>query len=734
MGAPRKSRKERLDESARLQALRESEARYRELVDNSNDTLYTHDLAGHFTSVNRAGELLLGHSREELLRMTIDQVVAPESLPLAREMIARKIADEEPTRYEVEVLTRDGRRVRLEVSTRLVVRDGRPVGVQGIARDITERTRAEEALREREARLRLVVEQMPGVLWATDRELRFTSAVGSTLADVGLRPARMLGASAVDFFGADENGRRAVAAHRQALDGQSARCELIYRGRAFQVHGEPLRNLAGDITGTIGVALDISERKRAEQALRDSEAQFRAVFESAPVGIARADGEGRLVAANPFFLTLTGYVGDDWRSRRFTDHLHPDDVAAAWRDFGDLVSGQRDRYQADRRFRQPDGNTLWVTVTTSVVRDEAGVAQFYITVVEDISERKRAEQTMRENNQRLAGWVSELEQRTREVSLLGELSDLLQVCRSREEAYEVIGGMGVRLFPVEAGAVCIQTGPQRLEAVAAWGAPEEETVFAPDDCWALRRGRPHVVEGPRFAPLCPHLAGVARRAHLCVPMMAQGKALGILHLAMVSGAAPSEARQRFATMVAEHVALALGNLELSETLRHHSVRDPLTGLFNRRYMEESLERECARADRRKHELAVVMLDLDGLKPFNDTHGHDAGDALLRAVGALLARHIRGSDIACRYGGEEFTVILPDITADAAVARAESLRGAVKEAVVHHLHRTLGPVTASFGVALYPEHATTAETLLRVADAALYRAKANGRDRIELASA
>jgi diguanylate cyclase (GGDEF)-like protein len=177
------------------------------------------------------------------------------------------------------------------------------------------------------------------------------------------------------------------------------------------------------------------------------------------------------------------------------------------------------------------------------------------------------------------------------------------------------------------------------------------------------------------------------------------------------------------------VALALGNLKLRESLKNQSICDPLTGLFNRRYMEESLEREFSRANRNKTSAAIVMMDLDHFKRFNDTFGHQAGDTLLRTLGDFLKRNTRGQDIACRYGGEEFALVLTDTSLTGAMQRAEILRQQVKQLSVEYAGQLLGQVSMSMGVALFPDHGTTIGDVLRASDQALYRAKREGRDRV-----
>jgi diguanylate cyclase (GGDEF)-like protein len=185
--------------------------------------------------------------------------------------------------------------------------------------------------------------------------------------------------------------------------------------------------------------------------------------------------------------------------------------------------------------------------------------------------------------------------------------------------------------------------------------------------------------------------------------------------------------------IAGEVGLALANLRLRDSLRQQSIRDPLTNLFNRRYMEESFDRELQRAERKGTPIGVLVIDVDHFKDFNDSFGHDAGDALLCELGAALKGSVRGEDIACRYGGEEFVVILPDADTADSLQRAEALRSKAKGLVVHHAERSLRTVTLSIGVACYPEHGGDARTLIQVADRALYRAKSAGRDRVVLAA-
>jgi diguanylate cyclase (GGDEF)-like protein len=269
--------------------------------------------------------------------------------------------------------------------------------------------------------------------------------------------------------------------------------------------------------------------------------------------------------------------------------------------------------------------------------------------------------------------------------------------------------------------------------------PSVAAVFDPSDCWALRRSRVHRTGQDPTTPRCAHLSELGTQTALCVPLMAQGDALGVLTLVpSSSGELPDPLnaadRERIVTATAEQVSLALANLRLRDRLRSQTIRDPLTGLFNRRFLEESLDRECRRAIRGARPLSLIMIDVDFFKHFNDTFGHAAGDSVLREVGGVLRGFFRGEDVACRYGGEEFAIVLADTGAEGAAARAHQLRDQIHQLQPTFRREVLGRITISAGVSTLPLHAVTAEALIRSADQALYRAKSQGRDRVVVADA
>ncbi|MDE2301617.1 MAG: GGDEF domain-containing protein [Sphingomonadales bacterium] len=312
------------------------------------------------------------------------------------------------------------------------------------------------------------------------------------------------------------------------------------------------------------------------------------------------------------------------------------------------------------------------------------------------------------------------------------MTEMLQSADGYEDAMAVLTATSLRLLPGLGGALYIfNNSRDRLDYTGGWRLPdgyEPAATLAPANCWALKRGKRHVNDPVTGTLCCAHHA--SSLGTLEVPMMARGKVYGLLLFVTEAGDSFRVMldSRRLAQALADSMSLALSNISLREKLRTQSLRDPLTGLYNRRYMEDALERYVSLAERNASPTAVVMIDLDNFKRLNDSHGHAKGDAVLRDVAAQLVGGLRPSDIVCRYGGEELLVILPDCPLADAVGRAEALRLRIEQ-----LSETHGAeISASFGVAAIPETATTLGELVPMADAALFRAKRDGKNRVNAA--
>lgn len=470
----------------------------------------------------------------------------------------------------------------------------------------------------------------------------------------------------------------------------------------------------------------------ASGSILENEDLYYDFFENSNDIIFTYDFSGKVLSVNRAIERVTGYTVSEVYKMNMLDVIRTENENLRRKMLDPRVAGEIPLNFEMEVLTKDKGHISLNVSSRPVYRGGRAVA--VQGIARDVTKRKKTEKDLHEANLKLEAWVVELEERTREMTLLNEMGDILRACFTMDEAYNVIVRVAQQIFPVQVGALYV-IAPSRnsVESVAVWGdASLAERVFSPQECWALRRGRMHWVENSRAGLICKHVHNPAPDGYLCIPMMAQSEAIGVLHLMQPDNVKMTETKQRMAVTMSEHIAMALSNLKLHETLRSQSIRDPLTGLFNRRFMEESLELEIKRAARNQRSLGMIMMDLDHFKYFNDNFGHDAGDLLLKELGALLRGNIRGEDIACRYGGEEFTLILPEGTGSVTQQRAEFFKDAIQRLDIHYRGRPLGRITASMGVAIFPEHGRTAKALVEAADKALYRSKNAGRDRVTLA--
>ena len=357
-----------------------------------------------------------------------------------------------------------------------------------------------------------------------------------------------------------------------------------------------------------------------------------------------------------------------------------------------------------------------------------------------------AQHAVDERNVELSRLLAMAAARNAQVQGLSEISRFLQSCADLAEAAGLLKQHLPPLMRAASGALYLAAAEQEpLRQAFTWGDKTFVDSFELGDCWAARLRQPFLQPFETGSASCTHLQSAYASAHnnnniQCLPLMAYGELLGIVVLEadLVSDPQESleiEGSRRFAL---EQVGLSIGNLKLRESLRQAAIRDVLTGLYNRRFFDESSHRELLRAVRQQAKgdyagLALMMIDIDHFKRFNDEHGHEVGDQVLREVAQVLQGQTRGSDVAARFGGEEFTIVLADITDQLALARAERVRQEVQELVLHAAGKEVGRITISIGLAQFPAQGSTVEALLLAADKALYEAKGAGRNRVVVAS-
>ncbi len=334
--------------------------------------------------------------------------------------------------------------------------------------------------------------------------------------------------------------------------------------------------------------------------------------------------------------------------------------------------------------------------------------------------------------------------RKHEARMLSELGEWLQSCKSLEELFDVISRFMQKLFAGSSGELYIYSNSRDvLDGSCSWSSPGIKAHIQPDDCWALRRGRMYKFGAGAVNFACNHVSDLpgddTKTRYICVPIIAHGDTVGLLHIRFDRDdeakqhqlATFDESVHRFAIQCSEQISLAIANVKLRDELRDQSTKDPLTGLYNRRFFLESCRTEISRAERYNHTIGLISIDADNFKMFNDNHGHDAGDIVLRTIAERMEALFNDGEVVSRFGGEEFSILLPDATCEQTMQKAELLRSEIEQQVIRYGEKALPNITISVGVAMYPVCGITPLGLLKVADEALYEAKDNGKNRVVL---
>ncbi|MBE9200737.1 MULTISPECIES: PAS domain S-box protein [unclassified Nodularia (in: cyanobacteria)] len=710
------------------------------VLENAVEGIARLDTTGRYISVNRAYAEICSYERDELIGQGWKVTVYPEDLP-ALESAYETMLQTGKVNVEARGVRQDGSLFYKQV---IMITDhddqGAFIGHYCLMKDISDRKQAELALQQSESRYRNIIETTLEGVWMLDADGKTTFVNQRMATMLGYTESEMKDTTLIDFIAPGDlpQAQSYLQRRREGIEEQHSFKFKRQDGTDLWaiISATLLLDDHGKFMGITGLLTDITELVTVQDALKTSKMQLSSVLNSSLDGImafrALRDDQGMIIdfewlLSNPTAYSLVGRQVDDLIGKRLLQEL-PGNRDEGLFDLYVHVVKTGEPIQREFYYNQ-DGLESWFENIAVKLGDGFAVTFRDVTLI------KKSELALKLVNQQLKERVADLDQRHAEMLILSEISDFLQACLTVAEACAALSSLVESLFPGCTGGVFV-TNPSRnrLEMLSSWGdSLQSAPDFHPKDCWALRRGRLHTCDHHRSGLRCQHIpANEAIAITLCIPMIAQGETLGLFYLSTDTPTALPDAKRQMARTVAEQVALAIANLNLRETLQHQSIRDPLTGLFNRRYLEEVLKQEIDRAQRKQHSIGVVMIDVDHFKRFNDTYGHDAGDYVLQTIGALLKERVRGSDIACRYGGEEMTLVLPESSLEETTIKAEAIREAIAKLTLAYNGKHLGNLTISLGIAGFPKHGTTGIALIQAADAALYRAKAAGRNQVVVA--
>jgi len=730
------------------EATQESRINFQAFFDTLDDFLFILNEEGQILHTNPLVAYRLGYSAEELNQMNLVDLHPPEQKEEVQRIFGEMLAGSRNT-CPIPLMTKEGQKIAVETKAVRGRWNDQEV-LFGISRDISERMQAEEALRQNEELYRTLIESQGEGLAIVDQDETFIFANPASDNIFGMPKGSLVGRNLSEFVQPGQfeiiraETKKRLRGERSSYEMEITRPDREIRHLLTTV--TPRYDKDGKFNGSFGIFSDITERAKAEEALRASEQRFRNLIEQSYDGIVLIDESGMVIEWNQAMEHITGLERAQvsghpyWEvlSDLVEENASPERMEEVKQAIlSSLQSGEGAflYHPTETIYHHIHGETRVTTQTIFPIRTQKG---FQIGgISHDITERKHIEEKLRQTNEQLTKWLNELEAHNQETSLLKEMGDLLQSCHEVEEAYQVFDQFIRQLFPASGGMLYVfEDNNSGLEAISTWGEKyEEAALINQEDCWALRRGRPHRVDDAQKGLLCPHVKISDRQSSLCVPMVAQSESIGLLHIYFSQDSCPEglnftewlDHHENLAITLADQIGMALANLKMHKILSEQVNHDPLTGLFNQKYLQESLQREIHRSIRKEGRLSLLIVGLDHLTDINTRYGQEAGNEVLTAAAKFLEGHIRPGEIACRYHGDIFVLILPDVAGEAAWLRANEIRDEFKLLRVERQDNVIGPMTLSIGVSTYPEFGKDSETLLKTAESALILAKSGGHD-------
>jgi len=669
----------------------------------------------HFTVWNKCMTLTTGYSMKEINRLGWYQSMYPDPDVQERavsRMQSMRVGDDIKGE-EWEITRADGKKRLLLITTRLYNGSDGKLYVLGVMNDITERKQAENALRESEERFHSLVVSLNDVIYTLDVEQRHTGVYGDWVNKAGLTPEFFLGKTSRDLFGA-EAAHVHEEANKHALAGESMAYEWSAPSandvQHYQTVVSPLRNSHGEVIGIVGVGRDITDRKRVEEELRNQRTFIENIMETSPVGITTVDARGTIAYANPRAVEILGLTQDAishitynapaWRITDFSGNDFPDENLP----FNLVISSGQPVYNVQHAIQWPDGKRVYLSINAAPIKGGEGQITGMVASIEDITERRQAEEALRASTAKLETLiqVSPLA-----ITLLDSNGNVQLWNAAAEQTFgwtsqEVIGHPN----PIVPASKQNEYSAWSEQVLRGKPLTNQESV-------RQRKDGSFVDVSISSAPVYDATGNVTGRMAIVADITARKQVEEKL----------KEANNRLVEQ--------LGEIKiLQDYLREQAIRDSLTGLYNRRYLVETMERELARARRENYSVSIMIMDVDHFKDFNDTFGHQAGDKVLTALGGLLRNGVRQGDIACRYGGDEFFISIPGADEADVERRADTIRGDFNNLRINYGEVELC-ATISVGVAFYPQHGNDMDAIFKAADAALYEAKQAGRNCVRI---
>ena len=717
--------------------LTERENYLKTIVDSEPDCVKLIAADGAILEMNATGMAMVeADSPEQVIGRSVYSIITPEYHEAFRALTERVFRGE-PGMLEFEILGDKGTRRWLETHA-VPLRNAKDeiIAELSITRDITMQKQVRDALQKSEASLANAqrIAHLGNWEWdVIENEVHWSDEV-----------YRIFGLTRQNFEATYESFLNSVHPDDREFVKKSitvAFQEKILRDKEYRIvlpdgavrvvytQGEVVSDGTGRVIQVRGTIQDITDRKRIEEEIR---ILSRAV-EQSPSVVIITDTKGNIEYANPKFTQLTGYslpevVGGNIGILK-SGQTPPEEYKQLWKT---IISGGE--WRGEFCNKKKHGELYWDAASISPIKNAAGIITHFVAIKEDITERKRMEKDLK--------WA--MEERGRKIEELRHLMEFSDLMRDERQEGALIKHMATVLkerFHPDFMTV-LMVDREKNEIVAPVVDPPMsldkfircETILDPSLCRVMRTGHGVVVKDITKEPVCECLRyDMNEGGYACLPLFTGGAAVGtVLTVKKEKGYWDNEETGKLLSTYIGLASSALDNVRLISLTKQASITDALTGMYNRRFFVETLEKQMSLAKRHKEPLSLLIADLDHFKKVNDTYGHTAGDRALQQVSMILKDSIRTSDVLCRYGGEEFAIIMSKTEITGALEKADKIRQYVESASFDTMvtGKSLG-ITISIGVASFPENGTEYDTLVDAADGALYKAKRNGRNRVEM---
>lgn len=712
--------------------LTERENYLKTIVDSEPDCVKLIAADGTILEMNATGMAMVeADSPDQVIGRSVYSIIVPEYHEAYKALTGRVFRGESGI-LEFEILGDKGTRRWLEAhAVPLHNAKDEIIAELSITRDVTGRKKMENKLLKRDEQHRAMLSTIPDGFCFIDKQGRFLDVNDAYCRMIGYSRDELLGMSVHDVE-AMEHHEETVRHIQRIIETGSDRFETRHRRKDGSTVEIEISVAYYPIEGGLFFSFlrDITDRKAVEEEIH---ILSRAV-EQSPSVVIITDTKGNIEYANPKFTQLTGYSLPEVVGKNIgilkSGQTSPEEYKQLWKT---IVSGGE--WHGEFCNKKKNGELYWEAASISPIKNPAGIITHFVAVKEDITERKHMEKELK--------WA--MEERGRKIEELKHLMAFSDLMRDERQEGALIKHMATVLkerFHPDFMTV-LMLDKEKNEIVAPVIDPPMpldkfircETVLDPSQCRVMRTGHGVVVKDINKEPVCECLRyDMDEGGYACLPLFTGGAAVGtVLTIKKEKGYWDNEETGKLLSTYIGLASSALDNVRLISLTKQASITDALTGTYNRRFFVETLEKQMSLAKRHKEPLSLLIADLDHFKKVNDTYGHTAGDRALQQVGMILKDSIRTSDVLCRYGGEEFAIIMPKTGISGALEKAEKIRQYTESAGFDTMvtGKSLG-ITISIGVASFPENGNEYDTLVDAADGALYKAKRNGRNRVEMA--